>query len=447
MVMSPDSPQVPGAPKPQAKALNCPKCGAAITLRALGQAVTVVCESCQSILDAKDPQLQILQTFAKVVSADPPLIPLGSRGKMRGTDYEVIGFERRAIVVDYVSYYWHEYVLFNPYKGFRYLTEYQGHWNDVTICKDLPVVDPRFSIALEANYLGENYKHFQTANANTEFVLGEFPWQVRVGEQARVTDYIHPPRVLSSEKMSKEVTWSIGEYVHGRDIWSAFRLGGTCPPSVGVYENEPSPFSANLTAVWMGFAAFAIAILAMMIGFSLASTDQPVFQSNYEFDRSAAGGETSFVTDTFELGGHTSDVEVTTAASLQNQWIYVNYALINQDTGEAWDFGREVSFYSGYDSDGSWSEGSKSDSVVVPTVPPGKYYLRIEPESDPGHAAISYSIAVRRDVPVMSFYGIGFLALLIPAILITLSSASFERTRWAESDHPPAPIFKTENDE
>ncbi len=29
-----------------------------------------------------------------------------------------------------VAYSWHEYVLFNPYKGFRYLTEYDGHWND-----------------------------------------------------------------------------------------------------------------------------------------------------------------------------------------------------------------------------------------------------------------------------------------------------------------------------
>jgi hypothetical protein len=446
MVMSLDSPQGQDSPKPQVKALNCPKCGASITLRALGQGVSVVCESCHSILDAKDQQLQILQTFEKITSSDSPLIPLGTRGKIRGTDYEVIGFERRAMVVDYESYHWHEYVLFNPYKGFRYLTEYQGHWNDVATCKELPSVDPRLSTPYDANYLGEIYKQFQTADAKTEFVLGEFPWEVRVGEAVRLTDYIHPPRVLSCEKTPKEITWSIGEYVDGRDIWSAFRLDGNPPPSVGIYENEPSPFSANLTAVWMGFAAFTIALLAIMIGFSLSAANQPVFQSNYQFNRGESGGEVSFVTDTFELGGRTSDVEVTTLASLRNQWIYLNYALINQDSGEAWDFGREVSFYSGYDSDGSWSEGSNTDSVVVPTVPPGKYYLRIEPESDPGHSTLSYSVAVKRDVPVASFYGIGFLALLLPAILISWCSASFERSRWSESDHPPARIFKSESE-
>jgi hypothetical protein len=102
-----------------------------------------------------------------------------------------------------------------------------------------------------------------------------------------------------------------------------------------------------------------------------------------------------------------------------------------------------VSFYSGYDSDGSWSEGKQTDSVVVPSVQPGNYYLRIEPEVDRSHAPVVYSVDVRRDVPVSAFYGIGFLALLIPAILVTWRSVSFERSRWSESDHPPSPIFNT----
>src|SRR5580658_9859157 len=95
----PRPPQPPGAPaapaKPQVKALNCPQCGGAITLRSFQQAVTVVCENCHSILDAKDPTLKILQQFNEIIKPVPPLIPLGSRGKLRGTDYEVIGFQRR----------------------------------------------------------------------------------------------------------------------------------------------------------------------------------------------------------------------------------------------------------------------------------------------------------------------------------------------------------------
>jgi len=444
--VSSGSSPLPGSPKPQAKALNCPKCGAAITLRALGQAASVVCESCHAILDAKDPQLQILQTFERIISADAPLIPLGTRGKIRGTDYEVIGFERRSIKVEGVRYDWHEYVLFNPYKGFRYLSEYQGHWNDLAVCKEQPMVDTSLSIPLEANYLGEMYRHFQTADANTDFVLGEFPWQVRVGDQARVTDYVHPPRVLSREKMSDEVSWSIGEYMYGRDIWSAFQLPGSPPEATGVYENEPSPFSTKIAAVWQAFALFAVALLAMMIGFDVLAKREPVLHAGYQLNSVEAKGEASFVTDTFELTGRTSNVEVTTSAGLQNNWIYLNYALISQDTGQAWDFGREVSFYAGYDSDGYWTEGSMRDTVIVPSVPPGKYYLRIEPETAAVHPPIVYIVDVTRDVPVSAFYWIGFLALLVPAIIVTWRSVSFERTRWSESDHPPTPILNREGD-
>jgi hypothetical protein len=440
--MSTATPPLSGPPKPQAKALNCPKCGAAITLRSFGQAETVVCESCYSILDAKDPNLAILQQFIAATSVSKPLIPLGARGKLRGTDYEVIGFQLRSIQVEGITYVWHEYLLFNPYKGFRYLSEYNGHWNDISICKQLPMIQSAFSTGIggTANYLGEEYKHFQTSDANTDFVLGEFPWQVRVGEHAVVTDYVHPPRVLSSEKLDKEVTWSIGEYMFGREIWDAFKLPGSPPEAEGVYENQPSPVTTNVTSIWVAFAAFAIFLMVLMAGFDLLAKKDPVLHETYQFNRADAKGEPSFVTDVFELTGRTSNVQVKTFSPVNNRWIYLNYALINQDTGQAWDFGREVSYYHGYDSDGSWSEGKQNDSVVIPSVPPGHYYLRIEPEADPSLPNIPYSVDVTRDVPVFGIYGIAILALLAPALFISWRAYTFERSRWSESDHLPVQL-------
>jgi Domain of unknown function (DUF4178) len=440
--MSAGTPPLSNPPKPQAKGLNCPQCGAAITLRALGHAETVVCEGCHSILDAKDPNLQILQKFEVITGGDRPLIPLGTRGKLRGTDYEVIGFQRRTIKVEGISYHWHEYVLFNPYKTIRYLTEYDGHWNDISVCKELPQTE-----FAAANYLGEVYKHFQSSDATTDYVLGEFPWQVRVGEHAAVVEYVKPPRVLSAEKTANEVTWSIGEYMYGADIWKSFSLPGSPPQAVGVYENQPSPVSENVKGIWAAFAAFAILLLMLMAGFDLISSKGTAFESSYRLNAGEPKGEASFVTDVFNLEGRTSNVEVTTSANVDNSWIYLNYALINQDTGQAWDFGREVSYYHGYDSDGSWSEGSQKDTVIIPSVPAGHYYLRIEPEVDATHPPISYSLQVKRDVPVLGFFGIAFLALLIPAIVITWRSLSFERARWAESDHPPIQIHLDNSEE
>jgi len=438
--MSAGPPPLSTPPKPQAKALNCPKCGAAIALRSFGQAETVVCGSCHSILDAKNPNLAILQQFEAATSVSKPLIPLGTRGKLRGTDYEVIGFQRRHSKIEGISYYWHEYLLFNPYKGFRYLSEYNGHWNDISVCKQLPMADGG-----SANYLGENYKHFQSSDANTDFVLGEFPWQVRVGEQAAVTDFVHPPRVLSSEKVDKEVTWSIGEYMYGREIWEIFKLPGSPPEAMGVYENQPSPVTINVRDIWIAFAAFAAFLLMVMAGFDMFAKKEPVLSETYRFNRNEAKVEQSFVTDVFELTGRTSNVEVKTYAPVSNHWIYLNYALINQDTEQAWDFGREVSYYSGHDSDGSWTEGKQNDTVVIPSVPPGRYFLRIEPEVDPSLPLIPYTVEVRRDVPVFGIYAIALLALLVPALVISWRSYTFERSRWSESDHPPMDFSNLSN--
>jgi hypothetical protein len=431
--MSPNGPTPSGTP--QVKSLSCPSCGATLTVRSFNQAVTVVCESCHSILDAQDPKLQILQKFKVAEGEDPPLIPLGTRGAIRGTVYEVIGFQRRTIHVEGISYSWHEYLLFNPFKGFRYLTEYDGHWNDVSVLRSLPEISPGGS---SLTYLGETYKHFQTAQAATTFVLGEFPWRVRVGEAADVSDYVAPPRVISSERTGKEVTWSMGEYITGRDLWKAFKLQGDPPAPIGVYENQPSPMSANVKAVWGLVGAFLIGLLVLLIGVYMAARDEQVFQQSYEFDTNTKG-EASFVTDIFELKGHTANVGVTTSANVRNSWIYLNYALIDADTGHAYDFGREVSFYSGYDEDGAWSEGSSQDSATVPSVPPGNYYLRVEPESDRGLGVISYTITVKRDVPQVSFFGLGILALLLPAGVVTWRSLNFEHLRWAESDYGGAP--------
>ncbi len=429
-----------GAPPVQPKALNCPNCGAALTVRSFEHAVTIVCASCNSILDAKDPHLKILQQFKDIMEQDAPLIPLGRKGNIRGVPYEVIGYQRRTIVVEGVSYSWHEYLLFNPYKGFRYLSEYQGHWNDISTLKSLPKMLNTSPPSLE--YLGEKYKHFQTARASTTYVLGEFPWQVRVGETAEVTDYVSPPRVISSECMDQEVTWSLGEYMTGADIWKAFAMEGNPPQASGVYANQPSPVSASTARLWKVFALFVAALFLLMVAIGIIARNEEVFTGNYRFNSNAPPNmDASFVTDIFELKGHTSDVELVTSARIDNQWIYVNYALINADTGQAWDFGREVSYYHGYDSDGSWSEGSKSDDATVPSVPPGRYYLRVEPESDRGRGTIAYDITVKRDVPQFSWYGLGLLALLLPAIVVTWRSLSFENRRWAESDH--GPLIKT----
>lgn len=418
------------------KGLNCPGCGAAMNVRGFEHTVTVVCPQCLSILDARDPNLKILQKFQDKTRVTLR-IPLGSRGSWRGTQYEAIGFQRRTVQVDGVDYSWFEYLLFNPYKGFRYFTEYNGHWNFVRTLRALPKPGRTVPVRPHVQYDGIDYRDFSAAQAKTTYVLGEFPWQARRGESVLAKDYIAPPKILSSEMTPSETTWSIGEYVSGEEIWRAFKLPGSAPKPVGIYLNQPSPLIEKSRNIWRLCGTFLLIALAMLLAGHVLARNEEAYSGRFRF---AAGAQTdtSFVTPVFDLKGGTSNVEIRTSSDLANNWAYLNYALINEETGQAYDFGRELSYYYGSDSDGNWSEGSSSDTVTVPAIPGGRYYLRVEPETPPGLQKMDYSIRVRRDVPSSGYFWIVSFLLLIPPALVTFRRFSFESQRWRESDYAPA---------
>jgi ribosomal protein S27E len=428
----------PPRPAVSVRSVNCPNCGAATAIRTFGHVVNVVCQSCGSILDAKDPGVTIVQEYKKALREEP-LIPLGTRGKLRigekTIEYEVVGFQIRQITVGATDYRWREYLLFNPYREFRYLTEYAGHWNLVSTLHFLPDGDATPEGVGPRWVHGDQYRHFQTAVATTVFVLGEFPWQVRVGEQATGVDYVDPPRVLSAEvSTDKEVVWSLGEYVDGRELWSALSLPGRPPSPKGVYANQPSPFTGRTSQMWRTSVKL-IALAALLWLVHLATAREKVaFAQDFTYDPSVP--QEAFVTPIFDLDGRPSAVRVETDAAIENQWIDVDYALVNDDTGATFDFAREVSYYHGVEGGETWSEGSRRDAITLPRVPAGRYFLRVEPEGD-RRATVRYQVRVVRDAATSFWFLVAVALLVLPPIAVTWRAMVFERARWAESDHAP----------
>jgi len=423
-------------PVVKARALYCPNCGGPVQLRGFAHTLSAVCPQCGSVLDTSSPVIQILQT-AQTQERVEPHIPLGTRGTFEGTEFELIGFQLRTITVDGQPYTWAEYLLFNPYKGFTYLSEYQGHWNFI---RTLPLIPESLSRAGKGAVRvgGQLFLHFQRSVAQTTYVLGEFPWRAHVGETAQVDDYVAAPLVVSSESTDHEVVWSRGEYKTGAEIWGAFRLPGSPPRAIGVYENQPSPYGGRVGSLWATFLWLLVALAGLMFYFTVTSHFTPVYQNSYVFSPGAAL-EPSFVTPVFELTGHTSNVRIDISTDLDNSWAYFNLALIDNDNGHTYDFGREVSYYHGYDDGESWTEGSKRSSATIPAVPSGHYYLRIEPELNQKQTAdLRYDVEVRRGVASYGIFGLALVFLIIPPIIGTVRRASFEAARWRESDYAPS---------
>lgn len=279
---------------------------------------------------------------------------------------------------------------------------------------------------------GRQYRHFQTSVPVTTAVYGEFPWIAKVGDSARMRDFICPPYLLSQEVTAKESVWSAGEYLEPEEVWAAFALPGAPPVKFGVGPAQPNPWDSVLPGIWRNFGLAAAACVGLYVLMVMTAFGNTVYDGSYSV--TAADLERSRVGEIFEVKGRTSNLQFYIETNLDGHWAYVSMALVDADTDVAYDFGRNLSYYHGYEDGESWSEGSGRETFYVPSVPSGRYYLRVEPETD--SPQLNFRIIVKRDVPLTRLPLIALVLLLLPAVWAGMRQGVFENTRWMESDHP-----------
>ncbi|MBI4678929.1 MAG: zf-TFIIB domain-containing protein [Elusimicrobia bacterium] len=296
-----------------------------------------------------------------------------------------------------------------------------GDWNNPDISRN-----PRIA------HDGRSHLHFQTSRPMVSYVLGEFNWKVAVGDLAAARDFVCPPYIISEDRTEEDTTWSLGEYMEPREIWEAFRMEGDPPPKVGVAPAQPNPHEDSYNSVSGGFWIMAAASLGIFVLAAMFCQNKKIQDFSLRYD--VTDTEKSRVTFPFDITGRTSNVRVRINTDIDNRWAYFSMALINTRTDEALDFGREVGYYYGVEDGESWSEGSRRDTVYLPSVRPGNYYLRVEPETDA--SGINYNIDLTRDVPRVSYMFYAWILLSLPFLWVWWRRRSFEVSRWAESDHP-----------
>ena len=415
--------------KDAAKNLSCKQCGGPLELRAPDLTQRVACPWCGSLLDAtKD--LAVLEVASQ---ADfQPMIPLGAKGLFEDVTWTLIGAMERSVTYEGERYPWREYLLYDPRNGFRWLTEYRGHWSFV---ENINPGDVDANGTSSARYEGQSYRHFQGAAAVVDFVVGEFYWAVARGETVNYDDYVAPPYVLSCERGEQEVTWSRGTYKTPDEVWRAFSLPGTPPQPTGIAPSQPSPWAGKPGRAWLTALLALGALLFFFVALSVTG-GKTALSSDFRIPVDVAPGapEAVVFSDPFDITSR-GNLEVKLEAPVSNSWLYVDGALINDATGDVDEFDLEASYYSGRDSDGSWSEGGRVAYAYVSSVPPGRYVMRLAPLWENGKKPAQFSVTARSRVPrVWMMVLIGIL-LLIPPIWVSMRSGGFETRRWSESDH------------
>ncbi|UUL81858.1 DUF4178 domain-containing protein [Sphingomonas qomolangmaensis] len=451
-------------PAPAAKALGCPSCGGTLAVRAAGYTVTIACQYCSSILDVSQPQVKLVTQYHEAAARLE--IPLGTRGTLRGVEWEAIGYLARS---ERGQYGWEEYLLFNPYHGYRWLIANRGGWSFGELLTVVPGHEG--GITLD----GKRYKpFFADGTAQVDYVVGEFYWRVKRGETVRTDDWVRPGFMLSREADDREVSWSLSELLDPKEM-KAFGVTANPSPSPPL-PHQPSPHVGWLK---QGLVVALLAI-AVLLGVAIFSGGGgTVFTGTAPI--AADGSEQEATLGPFTLARARQGVKIETRVpALSNGWVDINYALVSRADQKAYTASKAAEAYSGRDTDGSWSEGSRSTGASFAAVPAGTYDLIVsyrgnvwvDPTaplnggSNPGDffggggAAAPQPAAPdwRRDggeppqlqieVRTTRFQGgvlvLALFLIAIPLLIGLIRHAAFESARSGESDF--APVLSDEED-
>jgi uncharacterized Zn finger protein (UPF0148 family) len=405
-------------------AMGCPNCGGPLNLVAPDKAERVTCPNCNSLLDVNQGNLKFLRALTPSPAPHDFILPVGAVGSFKDVQFKIIGAVVRSVTVEGIKYFWHEYLLYNPMIGFRWLVHSDNHWNFVEPINPAEVV----SAGTGVFYNGQSYRIFQDAPAVVEYVKGEFYWRVEQGETVRAIDFVAPPLMLSQELTNNEVNWSIGTYLTNAEIEQAFNVTDL-PKPWSVAPNQPytGGFYVKWGLVMLGLL-FVVAIF--MLPFSTTST--PLSETVTLQPTANATTQQSAFSKQFELKAR-RNVRITASSPVNNAFADLDVDLVNEQSQEVESVNVPIEYYSGTDSDGSWTEGSQTKDATISSLPAGKYTLRVEGTWQNFSQPLPVTVRVEQNVSRGVNFCCAFVVLAILPIFGLIRKFAFESKRWSES--------------
>ena len=414
------------AKKVSAAAMNCPHCGGPLSLQIPDKSERVTCPNCASLLDVNQGKLTWLKSLAPKPDAPKFVLEIGQKGTFANSaEMTILGALVRSVTIDGVKYFWHEYLLYNPKIGFRWLVHSDNHWNYVEPVNAAEVA----TTDKTATYNGKTYKIFQDAPARVEYVKGEFYWRVEQGETVRAIDYVAPPLMLSCEATANEINWSLGTYKTNAEIEKACGISGL-PKPWNVAPNQP--FTGGFY-IKSGFAFLGLLFVTAIFMLPFGGLSNTVLSEQITLD--AATGENTpqvVFSQPFDLKGN-RNLQISASAPVSNSWTNLDLDLINEQDSQVESVNIPIEYYNGVEDGESWSEGGQSQDATLSSLPAGKYSLRVEATKQASAQVLPVTVKVEQNVTRGVNFVLSFILLALVPFYSLFRKWKFESSRWSES--------------
>ncbi|MGN6637932.1 MAG: DUF4178 domain-containing protein [Mucilaginibacter sp.] len=442
---------------PQSQQATCPHCAKPVTLYDPDGSEYVICTECWSYLRwYADKKILETQQTLPAIQYEHILDP-GTIGIINGTEYKVLAYmEKKEAGTDYE---WLEYMLWSYEKGYAFLAVYNGHWSFIAGIEHFPELK---DVILDGSsaYLGDNeYKEYNRYTPVITALKGEFDWDVyeeRIGSR----EFICPPYMLVRERNKKNesiIDWYWGEYITPREIADGFKVGiEKFPEQVDIGANQPNITRIRykqilrisiLAAILMvilqllcviikpqqTLMTHAVSLISPAVKKDTTKKDSSIYASalpnaTYEFlpQRTAS----------FTIENGPAPVDLYLAAPVENNWMESTVELVSEKDNQTWDVTKEIEYYSGYDDEGTWSEGSTNGTITVDNIPSGRYHLNVYPYAGT-QSLNSLDLRVTANVILWQNVLITLLVLMLAPLAFWYFQRRFEVNRWMNSDFSP----------
>jgi hypothetical protein len=412
------------------EAIRCASCGKPYEGPRVETTKMVVCQACGAALELDEAETRVVGRNQR--TAPRFCLKVGTPIALEGTSYQVMGRLSYTEVDEGTVYRSFEYVLYNQDSGYVWLSEENGHFTISRVFHSRVAVPPIPIAKMRVRIGLKTYRIYEAGEMTLEWVDGALPWTAAVGEKTRYVHMIAPPDYVDQEITGQEVELFQGRYISHNELSAGLPQSVKLPAAKGVYSCQPYEQYAWTRGLGKIAGAFVLLNILLLVYGIFQDKGTQIWSESVTAEQYSQ----EYLAAPFKLDHDRNILRLRGSAPVNNSWLSMDFAVVDADDRVLSEFYGDASYYSGTDSEGSWTEGSHSFSSYFKVPKAGTYRLLVSGSGGSGNSGPSrnetISLRLTGNNVIYWYFFIPIVLAGLLALMEPVLSYTFEQRRWAQ---------------